>query len=308
MPSRSLYQRLLEVLQESQPGMVPDDPAEIARRYPQSGVPDGSYSEAQTRFPPPVDVPTPDERRLSLARFAAEALASGSVQSSSPDYRGTAPPQSAGYSSAYGAGPTLPWWAGSMLPVRGGGFAVRGTRGFGGQMPWPGPTDIPRIPMSEAWKIFGPMLTLYPELLRERLMGERDEDKVGDPAAGQILDVYQAKRPGKGSKAGPVKIQDGPSVVPDADADASAAAAADEDSSGPRENDADCEKEELEAIAFCRQAKKNGLKGFFGIAHLDDPQSSDWDFDKCVKGQMSERCGGSPLDKPDGKSKKGKKR
>jgi len=188
---RSLFQLLTEALQESRPGMAPDDPAAIARRYPQSGVSNSSNAEAQTRFPPPVDVPPREERRLSLARFAAEAQAS---------------PQDAGYAGTYGARPSMPWWVAAnapALPVRGGRFGLPRYGGLGGPMPPPSPSGSSNIPMPEipeAWKIYGPMLMLYPELLQERLVGERGESKEGDTGPTQFLELYQKSLRGSRSK------------------------------------------------------------------------------------------------------------
>lgn len=223
MAGRSFYQLLLEAMQNSNPGMAPDDPAEIARHYPQTGVPDGSHSEAQTRFPPPVDVPPREERRLSLARFAAEALASAgsNVPSSLPNYPWTAPAQAPGYASLYGAG---------LLPVRGGqGFAVSRFGGLGSRLRPPLPIDLSKLPkldIPDSWKVLGAMLMFSHPSLRERFLGQGDDSKVGDLVAGQISEWHQAKKPGDKSKTSPGWMQNAPGAVPDADADASAAAAA----------------------------------------------------------------------------------
>lgn len=185
--------------------MAPDGPTQLARNYPQSSAPTNSQSEAQTRFPPPVDVP-PNFRQLSLAPFAAQVQDSGksNAQSNFPDHLWTASPENARSAGAYGDGPTVPWWAPPpppMLPVRAGRFAPPRAGGVGGPTPLPWPSDPPKIPMPEAWKIFGPMLMLYPELVREHLQGERGESKEADVGAGPILELHQEKSSrGSGSK------------------------------------------------------------------------------------------------------------
>ena len=221
MVYRGFYPRLLEALERSGPGIAQDDPAEVARRYPQSGVPDDWHSEAQTRFPPPVDVPSREERRLSLARFAAEVLASGGE-----------PAQAAGYAGPYGAGLGLPSWARtvpSISPMRGGRFGLAWPGGAGGPLPPPSPSDrasirmreIPELP--QAWKLLWPLIQASPEYLRKRLLGELDDSIDADAAAGSYLKYYQKRGRGAGSKKErPASILNGPSVVPDADADASA--------------------------------------------------------------------------------------
>ncbi len=301
MVYRGFYPRLLEALERSGPGIAQDDPAEVARRYPQSGVPDDWHSEAQTRFPPPVDVPSREERRLSLARFAAEVLASGGE-----------PAQAAGYAGPYGAGLGLPSWARtvpSISPMRGGRFGLAWPGGAGGPLPPPSPSDrasirmreIPELP--QAWKLLWPLIQASPEYLRKRLLGELYDSKDADAAVGPILEFDQKRGQRDGSET-PKNIPDAPSIVPDAQGDASATT--DKHSGGPRKDDADCEKERQEARAFCLEAREQGLKGFFGIEHLKKPRSTHWDIDKCMKGQMSGPCGGNPIDSPGGKLKKRK--
>ena len=176
MVYRGLYPLLLEALKRSTPDIAQDDPAEVARRYPQSGVPDGWHSEAQTRFPPPVDVPSREERRLSLDRFAAEALASGgsNVQSSPPDYLWTAPPLHAGPSDAYAARP--PWGAPPSPPVLPGRKFWPNSGAVGTPKPSPLPSfSTPTLP--EWLRTGAAFLHLYPEMALENLARERGGKK-----------------------------------------------------------------------------------------------------------------------------------
>lgn len=223
----SMYELLLAAMRDARPGMAPDDPADIAGRYPESSVPDYPYAEAQLRVSQLASnllQRDPNFRQLSRAPFAAQAQApdGSSLLSNSPDYLWTAPLQNAESARAYGDRSTLRWAPipPPMLPVRAGRFPLPGAGGLGGPTPLPRPGSTSKIPMPEipeAWKILGPILMLYPELVREGLLGERAPD--------QILEVHQKRRRGAGSKTErPATIQNGPSVVPDADADVSASA------------------------------------------------------------------------------------
>lgn len=223
MAGRGIYQLLLEALQESRSGMAPDDPAEIARRYPRNPLSDGADAEAPTTVRPFMEAPQRDPkfRQLSRAPFAAQAQLSGGsdVSSNSPEDLWTAA-QNAEPEGADGTRPALPWWVppspSRMLPVAGGRFALSRAGGLGGPLPWP--DRVPKIQMPampEAWKTFGPLLMMYPELVRQRLLGEGDENEVGSSAAAPILELYQ-KRRRAGSKASrPPRILGAPGIVPD---------------------------------------------------------------------------------------------
>lgn len=285
---RSLFQLLVEALQDSRPGMVPDDPAEIAGRYPQSGGSNRSNAEAQTRFPPPVDVPQrdPNFRQLSRAPFAAQAQTpvGSNVQPNSPDYLWNAPLQHAGSVGAYGDGPTLPRWSPPMLPVPGGRIVLPRTSGLGGPMPPPSttsPPSIPMPPMPEAWRVFGPLLMLHPELLRERLFGERGESRDGHTNANQSSASVSA------SKSAAESPQAYPRVAP-----------------AFGEGDRDCKEEIREAREICTDADAAGWKGEYGTGPYKNPRGKPWDIEDCVRGRVSERCGGNRYDRPDGKPKK----
>lgn len=285
---RSLFQLLVEALQDSRPGMAPDDPAEITRRYPQNGVSNSRNAEAQTRFRPPVDAPPrdPNFRQLSRAPFVAQVQTPvrSNVQPNLPDYLWNAPLQHAGSVGAYGDGPTLPRWSPPpppMLPVPGGRLAIPRTSGLGGPMPPPSttsPPNIPMPPMPEAWRIFGPILMLNPELLRERLFGERGESKNADAAADPIHELEQ-RRPGKaGSKAGnrPATILNAPGIVPDAPGEAP-----DTDDDGNKfchdrwEREMDRCKKRFPGVRACEQMasnRRNLCVGNNGRPRLDEPE------------------------------------
>ena len=203
MAYRGLYQLLLDALEDSRPGMAPDDPAEIARRYPQNGATDSPHAEAQSRFPPVSNSPPrdPNFRQLSRAPFAAEAQASdgSNARSNPPAYLWTAPPQNAGSFGAHGDRPTLPWWAPPlppMLPVPGGRFLPRPS---GPVSPGPvlstgstGPSKIPMPPLAEAWNVWGTTLGLLPGLVLERFSssgrGGDDQSRCTQAAEGSYED------------------------------------------------------------------------------------------------------------------------
>lgn len=289
---RSLFQLLTEALQESRPGMAPDDPAAIARRYPQSGVSNSSNAEAQTRFPPPADVPPrdPNFRQLSRAPIAVQAQDSGksNVQPNSPDYLWTEPTQKARSFGQYADNP-LPWWAPQPPPfllAPGRRFAVPRAGGLGGPtpLPWPsGPSSF-RMPeiseLPEAWKLLlWPLVQTYPEHVRKRLLGELDESKDADTAAGAILELYQKRRRDAGSKR-PATILNGPSVVPDADADVSASV--DDRDWCQRRYDAELKK-----------CWKNFPKSKYGECTARATER----WDKCNK--SFKNTGGPPLEEPE---------
>lgn len=177
---------------------------------------------------------------------------------------------------------------------------------FPGQPPSAPPNSGSPPGAAELWKVIKPLWEIYrgsrpsgrppapspsdrPEALRERPLDELDERKDANPPVDPIDELRQ-----EGRKKAPSKIKS-PNIVPDLPDEASDPS--DEDTSRPSANDADCEKEEQEAIAFCMKAKRNGWKGPFGMNHIAEPRNRDWDrrFQKCVKGQMSPRCGGSPI-------------
>lgn len=220
---RSLLQLLVEALQDPQPGMAQNDPAEIARRYPQGGATDSSDAEPTTRFPPPVDVPRrdPNVRQLSRAPFAAGARDSigSSDQSFLPHWVLAPLPQNLGSAGAYSTRSRSPWGTPPppppppFLPGLGGRLAG----GLGRSSlppPWPtGGSEMPGLPFPDEWK--GAGWKLVP-LLRS-LMGEGGERKVGDTAAGWILDLHQEGRRGTGSN--PPYVGKSPSIVPDVHTD-----------------------------------------------------------------------------------------
>ena len=272
----SLFQLLMDSLQDARPGMAPDSPAEIARKYPQSWEPDPE-SGAQTRFPPPVNVPSREERRLSLARFAEQAQ---------PDYQWIVPPRNAGQTTSNGAWSTLSWAPSPMPAPRGKlSAALLGLRGRPIPPP-PPPPDLPKIPMPEVpmeLKLWWEVMKMHPELFGMSRLDEKPFSKAAENSVNAIQDLFSKGKRSDGSKAGrPATIPEAPSIVPDIPDDASDTP--ENESSRPTKTKEECEKEKQEALAFCIKAKEEGNKGFFG--------GKRWDFNKCIKGQLSVGCGG----------------
>lgn len=227
-----LYQSLMDALQDQRPGMAPDDPAEISRRYPQGGVPDGWNWEAQTRYPQPADESTRAQqiRQLSLAPFAAQAFGRSNTPSSLPGDDSIVSLQSARQAGAYAAEPTL-WAAGMRLPMAGGRFSPTGR--FGRPIPPPpAPSDLPKMPMPEvpqALKLWWEWVKLHAQFAGAfGPPGAMDNSNGAATGVAPIDELHARKRNAK-PKAGPTNMQGAPGTVPDADADAEAAAAAEEE-------------------------------------------------------------------------------
>lgn len=72
------------------------------------------------------------------------------------------------------------------------------------------------------------------------------------------------------------------------------------------EGDPDCKEEIREAREICRDASEAEWKGNFGAGPNKNPRGDPWDVEDCVRGRVSERCGGNRYDRPDGKPKKRK--
>src|SRR3954466_5855599 len=110
MAGGSLYQLLLEAMRNPQPGMAPDDPAEVARRYPRNGAPNNPQDEMQARLSPSGSpARDPNLRQLSRAPSAIIAQISDGTNPrvDLPDWAWAAAPQGAGPAGAYGPTPTL---------------------------------------------------------------------------------------------------------------------------------------------------------------------------------------------------------
>lgn len=224
---------LMDALQDQHPGRASDSPAEVSRRYPQGGVPDGWNWGTQTRFPQPADVLAREQqiRQLSLAPFAAQAFGKSNAPSSLPDDASIVPLQSARQAGAYAAEPTL-WRAGMRLPMAGGRFSP--TRRFGQPFPPPpAPSESKNIPMPElpqALKLWWEVMKMYAEFHRKlSLPYGWGESEDADTAVAPIDEVHAKGKPNAKPKAGPPNMQGAPGTVPDADADAEAAAAAEEE-------------------------------------------------------------------------------
>jgi hypothetical protein len=229
-----LYELLLEAMRQkelgrySRPGMTPEDPAETARRYGDDNNPnDETSGEIQQR--------NPNFRQVSPAPWVA------AYQRAYPSLTGADASQDAGSFGASSETPKAPWWApqpppimvgpgGRFLPVSGRfptpqPFSARRSMGQLLPMPGTGSTNLPPIPMPEAWKQLRPLLELMPELLREGLMGEVDDSTDQDAAVDPITELEIGRGKGAGRKRkskvppsinGKKPYVQSPSIVPEA--------------------------------------------------------------------------------------------
>lgn len=309
-----LYELLMDALQSSRPGMALDDPAQVARHYPQGDDHlNGSASEAKTGFALPVEVSPRDEsiRQLSLAPFATQSRtpAGSGAPSTASGSRWTASSHNTGLTASDGGRSTLPWWAPPPPPVMlgPGGRLGWALRGLGGPLP-PAPADSPKIPMPEmppALRLWWEMLKMYPEFHRKLYFPRGlDESEDANSSAAAPTDYYSEKKRGpKPKRDRPEDIPDAPSIVPSIPDDTSYTPK--NEISRPIKTEEECEKEEQEAYKFCKQARKNGWNGPFSVS--GEIPREDWDIEVCMKGQMSPECGGDPIKtEPDKKSKKRK--
>src|SRR5690349_8154552 len=113
--SRSMYQLLLESLQNSRPDMAPDDSAESAGGYRQYGMPNNSYSDTQPRASQssdrsPRDPNLPQPSRVPFAVQAQAANEPAASLKPSSDLWMTST-QKVGAIVPDGARSAPPWWA-----------------------------------------------------------------------------------------------------------------------------------------------------------------------------------------------------
>jgi len=77
---------------------------------------------------------------------------------------------------------------------------------------------------------------------------------------------------------------------------------------GAAEDDEECAEEMRKAREICTEAYANGWKSDHDVGPYDTAAGDSWSIPDCVRGLLSERCGGNPVEKEPNKDARKKRR